>query len=296
MPFANVNRTRIHYQVKGSGVPIIFIHPPMITSRMFMYQLKQLSERYQVVVFDLRGHGESSYSKESVTYGLLAEDVRELMDELGIKKAYIAGYSTGGTVALHALMNYPDRFYGGILISAMSEVSSLSMVGEIWTGLQLASLRAKRILAAALCAANADSLETFKGLYTSAIKGDIRNQRQYLRQSYVNKCTERLQEITAPMLLLYGDKDRLFHRYAQILHDGLPNSSLKFFENKRHQLPTKAYDAVNRVIREWIELVHPTARERLAQGYTVSPEKGLRDVFPPLLEELQPEQPEAELH
>jgi pimeloyl-ACP methyl ester carboxylesterase len=288
MPFVHINGAKLHYHVKGQGIPIVFIHPPLITSRTFAYQLQQLSDQFQVVTFDLRGHGESPYSKAPLTYALLTEDIRQLLDELGIKKAYIAGYSSGGALAMEAVLRYPERFYGGILISSMSEVSSFYMLGEIWAGIRLSAIHAKRLLAASVSAANADSLRTFKSLYTAAIKGDARNLHQYLRMSFVYKCTDRLDEIAAPVLLLYGEKDGGFGRYAQILHDRLPNNSLHVFSRARHHLPTKEAVRMNAVIREWIGRIHPALRGRAPaeneRPYGLLPptEETMHEEHPPL--------------
>ena len=66
-----LNRT--DYSVKS--IPIIFIHPPLLTSANFIYQMEDLSRNYQVITFDMRGHGRSSYSTRAITYELIVEDI-----------------------------------------------------------------------------------------------------------------------------------------------------------------------------------------------------------------------------
>jgi pimeloyl-ACP methyl ester carboxylesterase len=68
MPFAKINGTTLHYQVKGEGLPIIFIHPPLLTKANFNYQVAQLSGIYKVITFDIRGHGHSAASLDPLTY------------------------------------------------------------------------------------------------------------------------------------------------------------------------------------------------------------------------------------
>lgn len=289
MPYVKVNGCMLHYHVRGQGIPIVFIHPPFITSKVFAYQLQQLSDRFQVVTLDLRGHGESPYSKEPLTYSLLAEDICLLLDELGIKKAYIAGYSSGGGVALEAMIRYPKRFHGGILISAMSEVSTMYMLGEIWAGIRLSKMHARRLLAAVFSAANAESIRTFKILYAAAIKGDHRNQHQYLRQSFVFKCTDRLRQVESPVLLMYGERDRTIHRYAGMLQSLLPVNSMHVFSGARHHLPTKDAGRMNEVVAEWLHRIHPalqsksqTQEDQLRDLMMIPLEEDLREQHPPL--------------
>ncbi|AFH63182.2 hydrolase [Paenibacillus mucilaginosus K02] len=257
MPEADINGTRMYYRSEGRGIPLIFIHPPVLDSTNFTYQLEQLSDTYRIITFDMRGHGRSAYSPRKLTYALIADDICALMDELGLRKAYIAGYSTGGTIALEALLTYPDRFYGGILLSGLSEASTFVLTGEIRAAIRLSRLRAQRLLTSAVCAANADSLQTFKRLYSTAIQGDIRNQHQYYRESLIYNCTRRLNEIQAPVLLLYGKQDKALFPYARMLREHLPKATMQFIPGVRHHLPTKAPGKMHEAMRLWVSLVHP---------------------------------------
>jgi pimeloyl-ACP methyl ester carboxylesterase len=111
MPFLDCGGTRLYYESVGNGPAIIFIHPPLITSRVFQYQMEDLKHRYQLILFDVRGHGFSNPSHQPVTYPLITQDLCRLMDHLQIEKAYLAGYSTGGSVALNALHRIPNDFW-----------------------------------------------------------------------------------------------------------------------------------------------------------------------------------------
>lgn len=257
VPFAKINGTTLYYKVKGSGVPIVFIHPPMLTSSNFADQLEHLSGRYQIIAFDIRGHGQSGQSSERLTYSLVAEDIRGLLDHLELKKAYLCGYSTGGSVALEAMLRYPDRFYGGILISGMSELSDWYRRSEVWAAVGLMGLRAKRIVAAVIAWGNSNKWKTFRRLYHTAKEGQLRNVNDYFKCSLTYNCTEKLGQIQTPVLLLYGVKDKEFHRYAHILHHRLPDSTLHFLPKVGHQLPTKSASLVNALIRKWIDERHP---------------------------------------
>lgn len=252
MPMVEVNGIPLHYDRVGRGVPIVFIHPPLLTGENFVYQQEQLADRFEVITFDIRGHGRSGYSKEKVTYPLIADDICKLMDQLNIPKAYLCGYSTGGSVALETLLRYQDRFLGGILISGMSEVSDWYNRSRIWTAARITRLRAKRLMTAAIAIGNSDMPATFKRLYASAIQGHVRNLHQYYEYSYNYSCTSSLHRIHIPMLLIYGEKDVSFHRYAHLLHRSLPNSTLHLIAGAYHQIPTKNASALHELMRLWL--------------------------------------------
>lgn len=57
MPILEVDESTLYYTVKGKGIPIIVIHPPVLSSINFIYQLEGLSRYFQVITFDIRGHG-----------------------------------------------------------------------------------------------------------------------------------------------------------------------------------------------------------------------------------------------
>jgi pimeloyl-ACP methyl ester carboxylesterase len=267
MPFAEINGTTLHYRIKGTGLPIIFVHPPLLEGNNFIYQLEQLSDRYQIITFDIRGHGRSRYSELPITFELLAQDIYRLLEFLEIKKACICGYSSGGSVALETMLAYPDRFYGGILLSAMSEVSDPVLKSRFWASIYISSLHAKRLLTAAITWGNADSLRTFKKLYSASLRGDIRNHKQYYRCGMDYKCTHRLKEIRVPMLLIYGEKDSGFHKYSTILKNHLPYCTLHFIKNAKHQLPTKWAHPMNKLVRQWIEKQQFLKKPRSAHMY-----------------------------
>lgn len=95
MPFVDVNGTTLYYESVGQGIPIVCIHPILLTGEIFSYQRASLSDRYQIITFDIRGHGKSRFSEEPLSYTMIAEDIRQLLDSLGIGQAYLCGYSVG---------------------------------------------------------------------------------------------------------------------------------------------------------------------------------------------------------
>jgi len=252
VPMLDVEGGSLYYQVKGEGTPIIFIHPPLLTSTNFVYQLEQLSKTYKVITFDIRGHGRSVYSKQSITYSLIVNDIVHLLDYLGIEKAFICGYSTGGSILLEFLLMYPNRALGGIVISGMSEVKDIYLKQRISLAVKLANKKAISVLTLAISWGNSETRQEFRKLYEDASYGDARNIQQYYRFSLHYNCTSRLQDINSPVLLVFGTKDKAFHQYAYILHEKLPHNELVFLKEK-HQIPTKAAIKLNEKIDEFIQ-------------------------------------------
>lgn len=259
MPIAEINGTRLHYHAAGDGPALILVTPPLLTRGIFRYQTEGLSDAFRVVTFDIRGHGRSARSEAPLSYPLICEDIRQLMDVLGIRQALIGGYSTGAGVALEALLAYPDRFHGGILLSGMPEFSDAYNRARLKAAVAMCNVRGGRWLAKAICRGNADRPETYANLLKEAFGGHPENWRQYYAASATYRCTAWLGRIHHPMLLVYGKKDRRFHRYARMLQRELLLAELKVVKGVSHQLPTKAPAAVNRLIRAFAGRVLPQA-------------------------------------
>ncbi|HJV31919.1 MAG TPA: alpha/beta hydrolase [Bacillales bacterium] len=253
MPMLDVDGVSIYYEVIGEGVPIIFIHPPLITSTIFTYQVAELSKHFKMITFDIRGHGKSHYSNQAVTYPLIADDIHQLLDHLGIKKAYICGYSTGGSVVLEFLLKYLQQALGGIIISGMSEITDWYQKRRISLGRALSKSSTLRLLSFAISYGNANKKEVFQQLHNEAPKGHVKNIEQYFQYSLDYNCTDQLHKIPHPILLIYGGKDKAFHRYARLLHEKLPCNEFKMLENENHQIPTKASVELNKVILQFIK-------------------------------------------
>ena len=110
MPLLDRNGVKIHYEVHGQGAPVLLSHGYSATSRMWDGQLKAL-DKYQTIVWDMRGHGKSDYPSQPERYSadLTVDDMAAILDAVGVKQAVIAGLSLGGYMSLAFNVKYPKR-------------------------------------------------------------------------------------------------------------------------------------------------------------------------------------------
>ncbi|UNK19066.1 alpha/beta hydrolase [Paenibacillus sp. N3/727] len=252
MTSTNINGYSMHYIDRGKGTAILFIHPPVLTSLNFIYQIQGLSPYFRTIAFDIRGHGKSQPSKQAVTYPLIVEDIKQLIDQLGIEKIFLCGYSTGGSVVLEFLLTHPDRAWGGIVIGGMSEVKGKRLRNKISLGVVLSKIGAVGTIAFSIAWNQAKNISLFRKLFNDAKQGDAKNTEQYYRYSLKYNCSSQLQEIHLPVLLVYGEKDKHFHPYAKMLHQRLPKSELVFIKKVDHRIPTKAPGPLNERIKQFV--------------------------------------------
>jgi pimeloyl-ACP methyl ester carboxylesterase len=101
--FFDSNGVRIRYQVTGQGPPVVLIHGFGETLERWHAAgvVSALSPHFQVITFDVRGHGSSGKPHDRQSYGTeLAADIVRLLQHLNLRKAHIVGYSMGAMVAL----------------------------------------------------------------------------------------------------------------------------------------------------------------------------------------------------
>src|SRR5260370_24318989 len=106
----------------GRGEPLILIHGLADDHRSWRRALPALVLRHRVLMYDLRGHGETSLGRPEGTLTQLGTDLASLMDAAGVDGAHIAGFSLGGTIAMRLAIDYPSRVRGLVLVATSSRV------------------------------------------------------------------------------------------------------------------------------------------------------------------------------
>ena len=115
MPNIDRNGVKIYYEVHGkvdgNGPPILLTHGYSSTSAMWKGQIEALSKRHQLVLWDMRGHGQSDYPLDPNAYSeaLTVGDMAALLDEVGAKSAIVGGLSLGGYMSLAFYRAHPAR-------------------------------------------------------------------------------------------------------------------------------------------------------------------------------------------
>jgi pimeloyl-ACP methyl ester carboxylesterase len=118
MPKINRDGVNIYYEVHGSGPPLLLTHGYSSTSGMWQGQIEALSRNYKLILWDMRGHGQSDYPSDPAAYSeaLTIGDIAALLDEVGAKTAIVGGLSLGGYMSLAFYRAHPDRVRALLII------------------------------------------------------------------------------------------------------------------------------------------------------------------------------------
>ncbi len=112
---AAIAGTDLHYEIKGAGPAVLFLHAFPLTLRMWDAQARALEGTHQVVRFDARGFGGTPPGDGLLTMERIADDAVALLDHLGLSKAIVCGLSMGGYAAFALMRRHPERVKGLVL-------------------------------------------------------------------------------------------------------------------------------------------------------------------------------------
>ena len=111
MPHLDRNGVKIFYDVHGSGPAILLTHGYSSTSAMWRGQVDTLAKDHTLILWDMRGHGDSDYPEDQAQYSEehTVADMAALLDAVGAKDAVIGGLSLGGYMSLAFHLAHPAR-------------------------------------------------------------------------------------------------------------------------------------------------------------------------------------------
>ncbi|MBN9585755.1 MAG: alpha/beta hydrolase [Afipia sp. 62-7] len=230
MPSFHNGSVEIAYLDEGEGDPIVLVHGFASTKDInwiypsWVSTLTKAGRR--VIALDNRGHGESAklYDPEDYHIGIMAGDVRALMDHLNIARADMMGYSMGGRITAYLAHRNPERLRSAIL-------------GGIGIGLVDDEGRPGENVAAALEASSLDEVTDPMGRMFRTFADQTRSDRRALaacmRGSRRLMTREEAASISVPVLIAVGTIDDVAGS-AQRLSEVIPGSQVLDIPNRDH--------------------------------------------------------------
>lgn len=110
MPFVtNSQGKQIWYDVVGEGAPLVLVGGSSLVRRQWDFMVPLLKDRFKVVLYDQRGAGLSDRTPEGISLEGWVDDLKLILDALGVKKTYIFGTSNGSYIVIRFAAKYGDR-------------------------------------------------------------------------------------------------------------------------------------------------------------------------------------------
>lgn len=247
--------------MRGRGMPLLFVHGFPLNKSMWQAQTHELANAFTVLAPDLRGHGQSDAPAGDYSMDLFADDLKTLLDHLGLPKVLLVGLSMGGYVAFAFQRKYPDSLLGLVLADTRAPADSPEAkqgrektaqtvqrdgVGPVAKDLTL------RLLAPTTVANNPELVEKVRHMLESTpVNGWLGDLHALANRP---DSTPTLTSIRCPTLVIVGAQDVVTPPAdAAMLVKGISNALLVTIPNAGHLTPLEQPALFNRALRAFAE-------------------------------------------
>lgn len=248
MPYVN----HLHYEERGQGRPVIFIHCPAVSRIYWQPVIDRLQSQFRCIAIDVRGHGKSGLGDTPWRFTDIAEDLAMLTRALDLERPVLVGYSTGGAIGLLAPLEHSGLFGGVVATGGYSECSNLYLKTKAGAGLWAARAGLSKLVARVIVRHNGLEKAHRQAMMPEALAVRPVSLQSIIAETLRVNFTRRLPKIDVPVLLVYGGKDDPMHRYCRILQRWLPEARSVFFPGADHRVPTQAPDDFADSVTEFI--------------------------------------------
>lgn len=269
-----VNGVQLRLEVSGAagGEPLVLLHGFTGCAANWRALSAAWAGRYQSVAFDLLGHGRSDAPADPARYAMAATvaDLAAVLDQLGLRRVVVLGYSLGGRVALHFAAAYPEWVRALILesaspglataaerqariatdeaLAARLERDGLQAFVDYWERLPLFASQT-RLSAEARAALRAQRLQNNPAGLANSLRG--------LGTGAQPALWDHLPAIATPTLLVAGALDEKFTLIAQQMAARLPNARLDIVPDAGHTVHLEQPEAFIASVAGFLEDQRP---------------------------------------
>lgn len=257
MPHLSLPNLDLYYETTGQGQPLVFLHGLGSSTHDWHDQVAEFSHSYQVITFDLRGHGQSSKPAGPYTMPLFAADTAGLLSALGIPSAHVVGLSLGGAVAFQFAVDYPATVKTLTIVNSGPSMGGIREQAEkeIDRRVGIVQQLGMRAMGQAL-SPNLFPKPEHAPLRERFVERWAENDPQaYIEatRSFLDwDVTDRLGSIRCPTLIISADQDYTPVAAKEAYIKLMPNAELAVIADAHHVTPMEKPHAFNAVLAEFL--------------------------------------------
>lgn len=246
LPFAELDGLRVHFEAEGYGQKtVVLIHGASLDLRMWEGDFVNGLNRtgYQVIRYDIRGHGQSDAPVDGHSFGQYARDALALLDELDVERPALVGLSLGGAIALELALLAPQRITGLVLLgTALPGYPFSSEFGAVFQGaVNAMATPGSAGLQPWLESGLFDPLRQNAAAFAPVLAQIENYSRTPLLQIATDEgphASDRLEELALPILTLVGELDLPdFHDVSALIAQRAPDAESAVIDGAGHCVP-----------------------------------------------------------
>ena len=221
---------RLNYVEAGTGFPLVLLHGNGEDHTYFQNQMEPFAARFRVIAADTRGHGGTPRGQAPFTLEQFAEDLKYFLDELGISRCHLLGFSDGANVALLFSLKYPGYVDKLILNGADLDPSGVRRSTQIPIILSWAALGAVK----RFCPKVLPKWELLDLMVT---------------QPHIDNLS--LRALRMPTLVVAGERDMIKQSHTRSIAAPIPNARLAILPGD-HFLARSSPEKFNSLVLEFL--------------------------------------------
>jgi pimeloyl-ACP methyl ester carboxylesterase len=234
----SANGLRVYYEEAGDGPPLILLHGGTATGRMWQPQIPAFAGQFRVLTPDSRGHGRTDNPAGALSYRVMADDLAAFASAVGAHRPLLYGYSDGGQIALEVGMRHPDLARALVVGGAVFRFTDPYLA---WVRAFLGGGDTADVDTVQLERAHPDYVAFLRTAHGTGAGGDdawktVLRQCKALWLTPLHYTPADFQRITAPTLVLVGDRDELVPvEEAAAMYRLLPTTELAVLPHAGHE-------------------------------------------------------------
>ena len=254
----------IAYEVLGSGPPVVLLHPFPVDHQFWTSALLSMLGRYQVILPDLRGHGDSDIGEGPATMQKQASDIARVMDALQLGRAALAGVSIGG----YSLFEFWRRFRGRAAALVLMDTKATADAAEARnTRLQTAADVSERgteafiesmltkVIGETTRRTRPDLVEAARKMMLRMSPEDVSQVQRGMAERPDSIAT--VKTINVPTLIVTGDEDTLTPvADAEVMRQNISGSQIKIIQKAGHYAAFEQPEEAGRMLRQFLDSMH----------------------------------------
>lgn len=254
----DVNTIELDYEDHGKGNVLLLLHGLGSTKKDWDAQVPFFSKTHRVIAVDLRGHGDSTKPQDAYSVELMTEDIKQLLDQLNIKKATIVGFSMGGAVAFEMAAKHPDYLENLVIVNSGPDFNDMGKIGEDLLKSRTEYLESKGLEKLAK--------EISFNMFPEDHQIDLRNEFEErckindynaYYKSFVTLMAwglgDQIKNITTRTLVIASDMDYTPISFKEAYVDKLQNAQLVVIKNSRHGVVIDQPEAFNNALYKFLK-------------------------------------------
>jgi pimeloyl-ACP methyl ester carboxylesterase len=249
---AKLNGIEIEYQDGGQGSPVLLGHGYSATGRMWDGQRAALGDRYRVISWDMRGHGQTDSPDDPAQYSaaLTVADMRALLQHCGVERAVVGGLSLGGYMSLAFYRAHPEMVRALVICDSGPGYRNAE-ARAAWN--TRAHERAAELESRGLEALAGRSREMREAMgHHRSAQGLAHAARGMLAQQD-SAVIDSLPSVRVPTLVIVGDRDQPFLAPCEYMTKKIPGARLEVIPEAGHSSNLDQPGIFNRVLASFLQ-------------------------------------------